>query len=158
MRLRDKLKLLHIQNVWQSGDIKWETSLHKLTQPFGHVVLQGTWDIRSVISLLQQGQRPPNLARLVINYEKLPPTKLDNIWIGDHVRPHNKLKTLSQTQSTTTMPKTWQGFYMQWGAYLHKGSIRPFDHVVLQGYVTNQICCISTPTTTMVIKLEMLVP
>ena len=62
-----------------------------------------------------------------------------------------KIRSITSLLPQCLWPPNWQGDYKQWGAYFHK-VIKPFDHVILQGHVTNQTRYISTTTRPMIIK------
>ena len=47
--------------AWQDGELPWQAPTHKVTQPFGHMVLQDHVKNKTIISSLPQGLWSPNL-------------------------------------------------------------------------------------------------
>ena len=52
-----------------------------------------TWNIRSVISSIQRGLWPPNMARWWLTMRSFQPKKYTTLWTYGQVRPRDKLKT-----------------------------------------------------------------
>ena len=76
----------------------------------------------------------------------------DYVITWSFARSRDKLKTLYIQYHNAYGHQAWQGGYIQWGASFHKVK-RPFDHVALQGLMTDKIRYISTTKMTVAMKL-----
>ena len=93
------------------------------------------WNIRSVISLLQQGLWPAKLAKWWRTVRSFHPQSYTTLWTRGHVRPCDKLKTLSILPQCQWPPNL--------AGVLHKNRTsihnvrKEFDKVVFQSHLKN---------------------